>query len=80
MDTTVFGAVPYEVYLLTGDRRALEMGASYADRPWEYLSDADIRRMPRSTKDMLAQLFPEEMGRFESFSEGLFPEPGEDCP
>ena len=60
VDTTVFGAVPYEVYLLTGDRRALEMGASYADRQWEYLSDADIRRMPRSTKDMLAQLFPEE--------------------
>lgn len=34
VDYCVFGALPYEVYLSTGDRRALELGASYADRQW----------------------------------------------
>lgn len=34
VDFCVFGALPYEVYISTGDRRALELGASYADRQW----------------------------------------------
>jgi len=44
-----------------------------------YLGHYDLTETEKYMK-FSAQLFPEEMGRFESFSEGLFPEPGEDCP
>ena len=35
VDFNIFGAVPLEVAILTGDKRALEMGLRYADDQWE---------------------------------------------
>lgn len=40
VDDSVFGAVPYEVYLMNGDRRCLEMGNRYADAQWSGPSEA----------------------------------------
>jgi len=34
VDFTIFGAVPLEIYLMNSDKRALELGLSYADRQW----------------------------------------------
>ena len=34
VDDSVFGALPYEIYLATGDRECLEMGNWYADTQW----------------------------------------------
>ena len=35
VDFTIFGSVPLEIYLTSGDRRALDLGLHYADRQWE---------------------------------------------
>jgi rhamnogalacturonyl hydrolase YesR len=35
VDSTVFGAVPFEIYIETKDRRCLELGKSLADKQWE---------------------------------------------
>ena len=43
-----------------------------------YLGHYDLTETEKYMK-FSAQLFPEEMGKFESFSEGLFPELVEDC-
>ena len=35
VDFTVFGAVPFELYIETGDQRYLELGRHFADAQWE---------------------------------------------
>jgi rhamnogalacturonyl hydrolase YesR len=35
VDYRVFGSVPLEIYLQTGDRRFLDLGLSFADKQWE---------------------------------------------
>jgi rhamnogalacturonyl hydrolase YesR len=35
VDSTVFGSVPLEIYLQTGDKKYLEMGKMLADKQWE---------------------------------------------
>jgi rhamnogalacturonyl hydrolase YesR len=35
VDFSIFGAIPLEIYLMNGDKRALEMGLRYADHQWE---------------------------------------------
>ena len=35
VDFSIFGAIPLEIYLVSGDKRALEMGLRYADHQWE---------------------------------------------
>ena len=35
VDFSIFGALPLEIYLLNGDKRALELGLHYADHQWE---------------------------------------------
>ena len=35
VDYSIFGAVPLEIYLMNGDKRALELGLRYADHQWE---------------------------------------------
>ena len=35
VDFSIFGAIPLEIYLLNGDKRALQMGLRYADHQWE---------------------------------------------
>ena len=35
VDYSIFGAIPLEIYLMNGDKRALEMGLRYADHQWE---------------------------------------------
>ena len=35
VDYRVFGAVPLEIYMQTGDRRFLELGQSFADKQWD---------------------------------------------
>jgi rhamnogalacturonyl hydrolase YesR len=39
VDTAVFGAVPLEIYMQTGDRRYLDMGIALADEQWTVPSD-----------------------------------------
>ena len=34
VDDTIFGALPYEIYLANGDKRCLKMGNFYADTQW----------------------------------------------
>lgn len=34
VDDSIFGALPYEIYLTTGDKACLEMGNWYADTQW----------------------------------------------
>lgn len=34
VDDTIFGSVPYEIYLMNGDKRCLAEGARYADTQW----------------------------------------------
>lgn len=42
VDHSIFGAVPLEIYLLNGDRRALALGRHYADLQWaEPVPEAD---------------------------------------
>lgn len=38
VDYSVFGALPLEIYLHNGDRRALELGLHYADTQWSRLA------------------------------------------
>ena len=35
VDYSIFGAVPLEIYLMNGDKRALDLGLHYADHQWE---------------------------------------------
>ena len=35
VDSTVFGAVPFEIYIETKDKRCLDLGKSLADKQWE---------------------------------------------
>lgn len=35
VDYTIYGALPLEVYIVNGDRRALKIGLEYADKEWE---------------------------------------------
>jgi len=34
VDDTIFGSIPYQVYLMNGDKRCLAEGARYADTQW----------------------------------------------
>jgi len=47
VDFTIFGAIPYEVYLLTGDKDALKLGNWYADTQWATPHPDDIKKMPK---------------------------------
>lgn len=38
VDNSVFGAVPLEIYLQTGDEKYMEMGRRYADAQWDITS------------------------------------------
>jgi unsaturated rhamnogalacturonyl hydrolase len=35
VDNTVFGTVPLEIYIETGDKKYLDLGKSFADKQWE---------------------------------------------
>ena len=35
VDSTVFGSVPLEIYMQTGDKKYLELGKSFADKQWD---------------------------------------------
>lgn len=35
VDSTVFGSVPLEIYMQTGEKKYLDLGKSFADRQWE---------------------------------------------
>ena len=45
VDFTIFGAIPYQVYLQTGDAEALKLGNWYADTQW--------REPPANYKDLM---------------------------
>lgn len=47
VDFTIFGAVPYEVFLLTGDRSALELGNWYAEEQWKMPPENYLDFMPK---------------------------------
>ena len=47
VDFNVFGAVPLEVAILTGDQAARQMGLRYADDQWEPPRQDDLERIPK---------------------------------
>ena len=47
VDFTIFGAVPYAIYLANGDKRALEIGNSYADAQWAEPGLDDTSKLPK---------------------------------
>ena len=47
VDYTIFGAIPYEIYLLTGDEAALNLGNWYADTQWAPPKRTDILKLPK---------------------------------
>ena len=56
VDDTVFGAIAYEIYLLTGDRRCLDEGARYADTQWTPPCEASVKErhaLPRERQEAL---------------------------
>ena len=46
VDFNVFGAIPLEVAILTGEKRAKEMGLRYADDQWEPPKADDLDSFP----------------------------------
>lgn len=50
VDFNVFGAVPLEIAILTGDSRARQMGLRYADDQWEPPRDGDFDLLPHWIK------------------------------
>ena len=50
VDFNIFGAVPLEVAILTGDKRALTMGLRYADDQWEPPRPDDLDNFPKWLK------------------------------
>ena len=50
VDFNIFGSVPLEVYLLTGDETARKMGLRYADDQWEPPRPDDTDCMPKWLK------------------------------
>ena len=47
VDMTIFGAVPYAVYLANGDKRALKIGNDYAETQWAKPNPDDITKLPK---------------------------------
>ena len=47
VDFTIFGAIPLQVYLLTGDERARKLGMMYAETQWRMPTDEEIHRLPK---------------------------------
>lgn len=45
VDATVFGTVPFELYIQTSDRRYLEIGQSLADRQWQPPAGKELARL-----------------------------------
>lgn len=46
VDYSVFGAIPLEIAILSGDPRAVEMGLRYADDQWEPPRENDFELLP----------------------------------
>jgi rhamnogalacturonyl hydrolase YesR len=42
VDSTVFGSVPFEIYIQTKDKRCLDLGKSLADKQWETPSGSNL--------------------------------------
>ncbi|MBR1575491.1 MAG: glycoside hydrolase family 88 protein [Bacteroidales bacterium] len=42
VDHSIFGALPLEIFVLTGDERARDLGLSYADRQWSAPVEKDL--------------------------------------
>lgn len=50
VDNNVFGAVPLELYMKTGDQEYLHMGLKYADSQWEVPADAKAEQKQWANK------------------------------
>lgn len=50
VDNNVFGAVPFELYLQTGDKKYLELGLHYADTQWQLPENAKPEEKAYSDK------------------------------
>ena len=55
VDFTVFGAVPYEIYLMSGDKDALRLGNHYAETQWRYPTDEETHQLPKYCWDGVEQ-------------------------
>lgn len=58
VDFSVFGAVPLEIFILNGDRRAYTMGMRYADHQWEAPDmDPATNKSPQMTREQQKALW-----------------------
>lgn len=56
VDYSIFGSLPYEVFLATGDKRCLEMGKHYADGQWTPPNEKSYKMfhsLPKEKQDEL---------------------------
>ena len=59
VDYSIFGSLPYEVYLVNGDKRCLEMGARYADGQWTPPDEKSYKMfhsLPKEEQDRLWEM------------------------
>lgn len=47
VDFSIFGAVPYQVYIMTGDRKALSLGRMYAETQWKMPPEDYGKQLPK---------------------------------
>lgn len=51
VDDTIFGALPYEIYLINKDPRCLEMGNFYADTQWTPPCEGTLKERHAASKE-----------------------------
>jgi rhamnogalacturonyl hydrolase YesR len=51
VDATVFGSVPFELYMQTGDKRYLDLGRGIADKQWEMPDGAAFEKLKPEAQD-----------------------------
>ena len=59
VDDTIFGALPYEIYLMNGDKRCLEMGNFYADTQWTPPCEAVAKERHNNSLERQAEYWKE---------------------
>jgi|GEM_PF-644003 len=52
VDDSIFGALPYEIYLGNGDKRCLEMGNFYADTQWTPPCEGTLKERHMPSKEV----------------------------
>jgi len=72
VDYRVFGAVPLEIYMQTGDKRYLEIGRGLADRQWENPTEDGITREARYWIDDMYMIPAVQVQAFRATNEARY--------